>query len=95
MRGLSAASGAASGAAASGAAASGAAAASPKDPGAAEKILVELAAASHGEPQDGGAYSYPEIASSEVEAGKARVAVKESDFDLGATVFDSHSGGAQ
>ena len=76
-------------------AASGAAAASPKDPAAAEKILVELAASSHGEPVEGGAYSYPEIASSEVEAGKARVAVKEADFDLGATVFDSHSGSTQ
>lgn len=76
-------------------AASGAAAASPKDPGAAEKILVELAASSHGEPLEGGGYSYSEIASSEVEAGKARVAVKDSDFDLGATVFDSHSGDAQ
>ena len=67
-------------------------AASPKDPGAAEQVLKELAAATHGEPAADGSYSYPEIASSEIEAGKARVAVKDSDFDLGGAVFDSHSG---
>jgi hypothetical protein len=67
------------------------AAANPKDKGVADKVLVELAAATGGEPAAGGAYAYPAIAESQEEARKARAAVRDSDFDLGQTVFDSHS----
>ena len=62
----------------------------PKAEGAAGKILVELAAASEGEPAADGSYSFPAIKRTEAAAAKERLAVKDSDFDIGATVFDSH-----
>jgi hypothetical protein len=62
----------------------------PKAEGAAGKLLVELAAASEGEPAADGSYSFPAIKRTEAAAAKERLAVKDSDFDLGATVFDSH-----
>jgi len=65
--------------------------AKPRDAKAAEKILVTLAAHSGGVPTEGGAYSYPEIARTQAEAAKARAAVRESDYELGASVFDSHA----
>ncbi len=65
--------------------------ANPKDGKMAERLVVELAAATGGSPGADGSYSFAEIARSEGEAAKARAAVKESDFDLGAQVFDSHS----
>lgn len=67
------------------------AAANPKDGRAAERLVVELAAATGGSPGADGSYSFGEIARSEGEAAKARAIVKDSDFDLGAQVFDSHS----
>jgi len=65
--------------------------ASPKDSRAAERLLVELAAASGGEPAADGSYSFPEVARGEEEAARVRAAVKDEDFSLGATVFDSHA----
>jgi len=62
----------------------------PKAPGAAGKLLVELAASAEGEPAADGSYSFPAIKRAEAAAAKERLAVKDSDFDLGATVFDSH-----
>lgn len=67
------------------------AAACPKDSRSAEKVLVELAAAAQGEPGSDGSYNFPEIARGQAEAAKARALVKDSDFELGQTVFDSHS----
>lgn len=72
-------------------AAAASAASTPKDEGAAEKVVVELAAATQGEPTATGSYSFPEIDRSESEARFARAAVREEDFELGKTVFDSHS----
>jgi hypothetical protein len=66
-------------------------AASPSDQGAAEKVVLELAAATHAEPTASGAYSFPEIDRGEAEARFARARVRDEDFDLGGTVFDSHS----
>ena len=66
-------------------------AACPKDSRAAEKVVVEFAAAAQGEPASDGSYNFPEVRRSQDEALKARAAVREEDFDLGATVFDSHS----
>ena len=67
------------------------AASSPKDSRAAEKVIKEFAAATSGEPAADGSYAFPEIERSESEARLARAAVRTEDFDLGATVFDSHS----
>lgn len=63
----------------------------PADSRAAEKILSELAAAAGGEPTETGAYAYPEIARARSEALKIRDSIKESDYDLGSTVFDSNA----
>ncbi len=66
-------------------------AARPKDTRVPERVLVELAAAAGGEPAADGSFGFAELARTQSEAKSARVAVKDSDFDLGATVFDSHS----
>lgn len=62
----------------------------PEDKKAAEKVVVELAAAAEGEPAADGSYSFPGIKRTEAAAAKVRLAVKDSDYELGATVFDSH-----
>lgn len=66
-------------------------AANPKDSRTAQRLVLELAAATGGNPGADGSFSFEELARTESEASLARAAVKDSDFDLGAQVFDSHS----
>lgn len=63
----------------------------PADPAAADKLLRELAAANRGEQGTDGAYTFPDIALAQAEAAAVRAGIKDSDFGLGETVFDSHS----
>jgi len=64
--------------------------AKPGDPRAAERILVELAAAEGGEPGVDDSWTWPATARARKDAELLRAAIKSGDFALGKTVFDSH-----
>lgn len=66
-------------------------AARPRDGHAAERVIVELAAWSGADPGADGSYAFPEIARGKAEVAKTRASVDSSAYDLGQTVFDSHS----
>jgi len=63
----------------------------PEKEGAADGILLELAGAAEGEASPEGAYRFSLIQRTEAAAARERLAIKDSDFDLGGTVFDSRS----
>ena len=69
-------------------------AANPADRKAAQKAVEELAAWAGGEPDAGGAWSFPELARRRADVEAARRAVKPEDYALGGAVFDSESPGA-
>ncbi len=61
----------------------------PARPQAADSILLELAGAAEGEKAVDGSYRLSLIQRTEAAAAKERLAVRDSDFDLGGTVFDN------
>ncbi|MDP3179962.1 MAG: hypothetical protein Q8M76_18770 [Spirochaetaceae bacterium] len=63
----------------------------PRDERAPERIFVELAAWTGAEPRADGSYDFAELARVQAEARKARAAIDPSSFELGDTIFDSHS----
>lgn len=67
-------------------------AATPADPKAKDRLVVELAAAEGGEPQADGSFTWEGIERAKRDAEAARAAVREDAYGLGKTVFDSHDG---
>ena len=66
-------------------------AAKPKDAGAAERIVTELAAWSGADPKADGSYEFTELARTQKEAAAVRASIDPASFELGGAVFDSHS----
>ena len=64
--------------------------ATPADPKAKDRIVVELAAAEGGEPGADGSYTWEGIERAQRDAVVARAAVREESSELGKAVFDSH-----
>ena len=66
-------------------------AARPRNAGAAERIVTELAAWAGADPKADGSFEFAELARTQKEAAALRAAIDTSKFELGDTVFDSHS----
>lgn len=66
-------------------------AATPKESGAAERVVAELAAWSGAEPRADGSYDFAEIARTQKEAAAVRASIDPASFEIGGAVFDSHS----
>ncbi|HTX72770.1 MAG TPA: hypothetical protein VMC79_08075, partial [Rectinemataceae bacterium] len=66
-------------------------AARPKDQKASERIVTELAAWSGADPKADGTFEFGELGRVQKEAAAVRSTIDPSRYDLGDTVFDSHS----
>jgi hypothetical protein len=66
-------------------------AARPKNGRAAERIVTELAAWAGADPKADGSFEFAELARTQTEAAAVRASIDPSKFELGDTVFDSHS----